>query len=83
MRNQLLRDTDMMSMAWGVELRVPFLDAAVFATLSADSGCATAGDRQVAAACERCRKFQRGSQTGRSAGSCFLIQQWLETDWAD
>ena len=28
-RNQLLRDSDVMSMAWGVELRTPFLDAAV------------------------------------------------------
>ena len=28
MRNQLLRDADVMSMACGVELRVPFLDAA-------------------------------------------------------
>jgi len=26
MRNQLLRDADAMSMAWGIELRVPFLD---------------------------------------------------------
>ncbi len=34
MRNQLLRDTDVMSMAWGVELRVPFLDSRLFAALS-------------------------------------------------
>ena len=34
MRNQLLRDTDVMSMAWGVELRVPFLDSALFSTVS-------------------------------------------------
>lgn len=27
MRNQLLRDSDVMSMAWGLELRVPFVDA--------------------------------------------------------
>ncbi len=26
MRNQLLRDSDVMSMAWGLELRVPFID---------------------------------------------------------
>src|SRR5438552_15557108 len=26
MRNQLLRDSDVMSMAWGLELRVPFVD---------------------------------------------------------
>ncbi|MDP3719082.1 MAG: asparagine synthase (glutamine-hydrolyzing) [Acidobacteriota bacterium] len=28
-RNQLLRESDVMSMAWGLELRTPFLDAAV------------------------------------------------------
>jgi asparagine synthase (glutamine-hydrolysing) len=30
MRNQLLRDSDVMSMAHGLELRVPFVDAALF-----------------------------------------------------
>ncbi len=35
MRNQLLRDADAMSMARGVEVRLPFLDARVVATVSA------------------------------------------------
>ena len=34
MRNQLLRDTDVMSMASGVELRVPFLDPVLFDTVA-------------------------------------------------
>ena len=34
MRNQPLRDSDTMSMAWGLELRVPFLDGPLVATLS-------------------------------------------------
>ena len=34
MRNQLLRDSDAMSMAFGVELRVPFIDAVLFERLS-------------------------------------------------
>ena len=29
MRNQLLRDSDVMSMNWGLELRVPFVDQVV------------------------------------------------------
>ena len=33
-RNQLLREGDVMSMAWGVELRTPFLDAGVFDAVS-------------------------------------------------
>jgi asparagine synthase (glutamine-hydrolysing) len=35
MRNQPLRDGDTMSMAWGLELRVPFLDGPFVDTLSA------------------------------------------------
>ncbi len=39
MQNQLLRDADVMSMAHGVEIRVPFLDSEVINTaLSMDSG---------------------------------------------
>lgn len=34
MRNQLLRDSDVMSMAFGVELRVPFVDSVVFDQLA-------------------------------------------------
>ncbi len=34
MRNQPLRDSDTMSMAWGLELRVPFLDPPLVDTLS-------------------------------------------------
>ena len=33
MRNQLLRDSDVMSMAWSLELRVPFLDVKLIDTL--------------------------------------------------
>ena len=39
MQNQLLRDVDVMSMAHGLEIRVPFLDDAVLKTvLSIDAG---------------------------------------------
>jgi asparagine synthase (glutamine-hydrolysing) len=34
MRNQLLRDSDVASMAWGLELRVPFVDHVLIDTLS-------------------------------------------------
>ena len=34
MRNQLLRDSDVMSMAWGLELRVPFVDFKLVQTLA-------------------------------------------------
>ena len=35
MRNQLLRDSDVMSMAWGLELRVPFVDQELIARVAA------------------------------------------------
>ncbi len=34
MRNQLLRDSDVMSMAWSLELRVPFVDRRLFQSVS-------------------------------------------------
>ena len=34
MRNQLLRDSDSMSMYWGLELRVPFIDSVLFDEVS-------------------------------------------------
>lgn len=34
MRNQLLRDSDVMSMAWGLELRVPFVDAKLIESIA-------------------------------------------------
>lgn len=33
MRNQLLRDSDVMSMRWGLELRVPFVDSELIETI--------------------------------------------------
>ena len=39
MRNQPLRDSDTMSMAWGLELRVPFLDGPLVDTLSRIPAC--------------------------------------------
>ena len=34
LRNQLLRDSDNMSMYWGLELRVPFIDSVLFDSIS-------------------------------------------------
>lgn len=34
MRNQLLRDSDVMSMKWGLELRVPFVDSTLLSEVS-------------------------------------------------
>lgn len=82
MRNQPLRDSDTMSMAWGLELRVPFLDNVVIDTLS-----------RIPAA-QRLRP-QKGllltavpevpdwvaSQPKR--GFMFPFKHWLDGEWRD
>ena len=81
MRNQLLRDADIMSMASGVELRVPFIDPVLFDRLSR----LPARDR-----------LQRGKGLLRRAvseipewvanrpkrGFMLPIQHWLEHEWS-
>ncbi len=45
MKNQLLRDSDVMSMRWGLELRVPFVDRALIDRVDSfqqNIGCVTA-----------------------------------------
>ena len=71
MRNQLLRDGDTMSMAWGLELRVPFLDGPLVDTLSAIPAGVRLQPAKTIAACRRCPRFRRGSSRSPSAGSCF------------
>ena len=80
MRNQLLRDADVMSMASGVELRVPFIDSVLFGTLS----------RLPAR-----QRLQRGKALLHQAvpevpdwianqpkrGFVLPFQRWLERDW--
>ena len=81
MRNQLLRDADVMSMASGVELRVPFVDSEVFDALS-----------RVPAH----QRLERGKALLHRAvpeipdwiarrpkrGFTLPLEQWLSHDWA-
>jgi len=82
MRNQLLRDSDVMSMAHGLELRVPFLDLTLFDTVS-----------RIPAAI----RLRRGKQLLLEAvpeippwiaqqpkrGFSFPFEKWLASDWRD
>jgi len=81
-RNQLLRESDVMSMAWGLELRTPFLDAGVFDATS-----------QVPAAI----RLRAGKQllldtvpevprwVARQPKRCFQFpfEQWLDGEWRE
>lgn len=77
MRNQLLRDSDVFSMAHGLELRVPFVDARL---LSQISGISTGerlrqGKQLLLDAVPEVPEWIR-KQTKR--GFSFPFQQWLE-----
>ena len=82
MRNQLLRDSDVMSMAHGLELRVPFLDLPLMNTLT-----------RIPAA----TRLQQGKHFLLQAvpevpdwianqpkrGFLFPFDQWLGTEWRE
>lgn len=80
LRNQLLRDADVMSMARGVELRVPFLDVRVVETVAAiPHGTRLArGKRLLQAAVPEIPEWIR-SQPKR--GFMFPVDRWLDGAW--
>jgi asparagine synthase (glutamine-hydrolysing) len=81
MRNQLLRDTDVMSMACGIELRVPFLDSKLFATMSRIPACQRMqrGKRLLTLAVPEIPEWVAARP---KRGFMFPMQQWFEHDWA-
>jgi asparagine synthase (glutamine-hydrolysing) len=81
MRNQLLRDTDVMSMACGVELRVPFLDSKLFATMSHIPARQRLqpGKRLLTLAVPEIPEWVA---TRPKRGFMFPMQQWFEHDWS-
>ena len=83
MRNQLLRDGDTMSMAWGLELRVPFLDGPLVDTLSAIPARRPAAAREEAAAPGGAGDSRSGSSTQPKRGFMFPFQRWLDDEWRE
>lgn len=82
MRNQLLRDSDVFSMAHGVELRVPFVDARLFDTLSGIPASVRLrqGKQLLLEAVPEIPHWVR-SQPKR--GFRFPFQEWLSGDFDD
>jgi asparagine synthase (glutamine-hydrolysing) len=79
LRNQLLRDADVMSMAHGLELRVPFVDHELLAVL-----------RTIPAAVRLApgKKLLREAVPGLPEWRCkrgftFPFNAWLDTTWRD
>jgi asparagine synthase (glutamine-hydrolysing) len=82
LRNQLLRDADVMSMANGLELRVPFVDTGLFSALRAVPANVRLQPgkkllRQAAAS------LPTWHAAGAKRGFGFPFADWLRTTWSD
>lgn len=80
MRNQLLRDSDVMSMASGVEVRVPFIDSVLFERLSrlpADQRLEQGKALLYRAVPEIPESVARRPKRG----FVLPLDRWLEDDW--
>ena len=82
MRNQLLRDSDVMSMAWSLELRVPYVDATfVNAIQRIPAGLRlTPGKQLLSLAVPEIPDWVRGR--GKQ-GFTFPFERWITHVWSD
>jgi asparagine synthase (glutamine-hydrolysing) len=82
MRNQLLRDSDVMSMAWSLELRVPFVDSQLIETVEhipADFRL-RAGKQIVLDAIPEIPDWVRHRP---KQGFAFPFREWIMGEWQD
>ena len=82
MRNQLLRDSDTMSMAWGLELRVPFLDGPLVDTLSTIPARVRLqpGKKFLLQAVPEIPEWVAGRP---KRGFLFPFEHWMGAEWQD
>jgi asparagine synthase (glutamine-hydrolysing) len=82
MRNQLLRDSDVASMAWGLELRVPLVDARLIETLAR-----IPSERRLrpnkAMLVEAVPEIPEWIARAPKRGFTLPFEQWLREDWSD
>jgi asparagine synthase (glutamine-hydrolysing) len=82
MRNQLQRDSDVMSMAWGLELRVPFVDRILLeAIASIESNIRLAPKKQLLI--QAVPELPSWVVNRPKQGFSFPFQQWIGTEWQD
>jgi asparagine synthase (glutamine-hydrolysing) len=82
MRNQLLRDSDVMSMAWGLELRVPMVDQVLVDTIAAiPSSLRLAAGKQLLV--QAVPELPNWVVNRPKQGFCFPFEQWLTHGWQD
>ncbi len=82
MRNQLLRDSDVMSMAWSLELRVPLVDRKLMeAVAGIPAGIRLAvGKRLLVDAVPEIPEWIRNRP---KQGFTFPFEEWVTTQWRD
>jgi asparagine synthase (glutamine-hydrolysing) len=82
MRNQLLRDSDIMSMRWGLELRVPFVDRTLLeSVVSIPSHMRLAQSKQLLTA--SIPEIPEWIVNQPKKGFSFPFASWMETDFGD
>ncbi|HSH40406.1 MAG TPA: asparagine synthase (glutamine-hydrolyzing) [Chthoniobacterales bacterium] len=81
MRNQLLRDSDVMSMAWGLELRVPFVDSRLIeAVQNIPAELRLAGKQLLLEAVPEIPEWVRNRP---KQGFAFPFKEWVTGEWND
>ena len=81
LRNQLLRDSDVMGMACGVELRVPFLDHKLFEAMARIPACQRLRpDKQLLV--QAVPEIPSWVTSRPKRGFIFPMQHWFENEWA-
>lgn len=80
MRNQLLRDSDVASMAWALELRVPLVDSVLYEQLARVSPARRLRPGK-AMLLEAVPEIPEWVANGAKRGFSFPFERWLETDW--
>jgi asparagine synthase (glutamine-hydrolysing) len=82
MRNQLLRDSDVMSMAWSLELRVPFVDVRLISALEKIPAKLRLAShkRLLLSAVPEIPEWVRGRP---KQGFAFPFKEWLTGEWGE
>ncbi|MEB3226073.1 MAG: asparagine synthase (glutamine-hydrolyzing) [Synechococcus sp.] len=82
MRNQLLRDSDVMSMAWGLELRVPLVDRILVETLTQvpSNQRLLPGKQLLIQSVGNIPEFVTNRP---KRGFFFPYEQWMQNEWKD
>ncbi len=82
MRNQLLRDSDVMSMAWGLELRVPFVDSRLIESIQRiPAAFRLAKGKQILL--DAIPEIPQWVRERPKQGFTFPFKDWISGEWQD